>query len=139
MKVPRKTLGAAIGLAAITLLIVLLLVIVDYFAPAELQVDLNRPRFRLVRHRMILKDQAIELHWTRIRSWEFQPDESPPTFGQQVGGGHYSWEIVEPLGGMRFEEVLDYPEDYVVYQMDTRHMFPPQLPLRRAEAWATNR
>jgi hypothetical protein len=139
MKTPKKALAIAASLALATLAVVLLLVISDYFTPAEIQVDLNRPRFRLVRHRMILPDQTFEMNWTRINDWEFLPDEGPPIFGQRMSGARYSWEIKEPLGGMRFEEVLDYPEDYVVYQMNTRHLFKPNYPLRQAEAWATNR
>jgi len=134
----RELLRAAAYVIAAAGAIIVIIFITDCFAPAELQVDLNRPRFRLVRHRTILPDQAFELDWTRIRSWEFPPDEGPATFGQRMSGGRYSWEVIEPLGGMRFEEVLDYPSDYVVYQMHTRSMFKPSFPLRQAEAWATN-
>jgi hypothetical protein len=138
MKTPKNVVAIAVWLGLATLAGILVLIIIDYFTAAELQVDLKRPRFRLVRHRMILADQAFEMDWTQITSSEFTPDEGPPIFAQPVRGGRYSWVIMEPLGGMRLEEVLEYPEDYVVYQMDTSRMFKPTYKLRPADAWATN-
>jgi len=134
----RKGILVAACFVVLVVSLVLLLMVFDYLKPAELQVDLNRPRFRLVRQRMILPDQVFEMDWTRISRDEFPPDAGPPTYGQRVSGGRYSWVIMEPLGGERVEDIYDYPEDNVVYRMDTRSMFKPEFRLKPAEAWATN-
>ena len=103
----RKRILVATYLLVILASLILVLIVLDYLKPAELQVDLNRPRFRLVRQRMILPDQVFEMDWTRISRDEFPPDAGPPTYGKRVSEGRYSWVIMEPLGGERVEDIYD--------------------------------
>jgi hypothetical protein len=136
LRITRRTL-----LALAVLLVGVLLV--DYFSPAELQVDLNAPRFRLVRHRMILPDQEFGMEWAPATEWSESPSESPPIFGERTRGGVYAWEC---YGYSRFESLYDESgggtndvwirTNYGSYQMSTRQL-PPSLGvfLTRAE-WA---
>jgi hypothetical protein len=122
------------GLAFIRTALVLLaaaavfLLLIDYFTPAELQVDLNAPRFRLVRHRMILPDQEFEMEWKPSSKWQESLSDSTPIFGERTPGEIYAWEVQ----GTRFEtlysEALGDESDAWVrtnlgtYKRDTREL-----------------
>jgi hypothetical protein len=95
-------------LVAVAVIIIVLL-LRDYFAPAELQVDLNAPRFRLVRHRFILPDQEFEMQWTHISDWSEAVEESEPIFGERSRAGLYAWEVQGRV--MRRFETLYSEED----------------------------
>lgn len=93
----RKT-AAKAGIVCLGLLLVL-----DYVSPLQLQVDLNAPRFRIVRHRMIFPDQELEFNWKDIHSWADSPLESPPVFGERMPGGTFAWE----MNHRRFESLYE--------------------------------
>ena len=147
MKTRRELLRVVLVVMTAAAAAVLLLIIVDYFKPATLQVDLNAPRFRLVRHRMILPDQEYELEWKHMSTWTFPPSETAPVFGRTLSGGRYAWEIGGL--GMRFESIYRAAfegasdeflrTNIVVFQLNTRDMFDPDPRWRSAEHWATNR
>ena len=131
------------GVASLGAVVFLLLLAVDYFEPAELQLDLNRPRFRLVRHRLILPDQEYELEWKHVRDWAWPPSELRPIFGQNTRGGRYAWENSQT--GSRFEAIYgEFMSDEAmrtnvfVFQLNTRELFKSHGYWPSAEQWATN-
>ena len=141
----NAALTAALYLIVTAVLVVLVIIVINYFAPAHLQVDLNRPRFRLVRHRILLPDQEFSLEWKHINTWVFPPKDTSAVFGKTMLGGRYAWEI----GGlaMRFEDIyggeeFNYPsEEYLrtnlfSFDINTHDLDKADFPLRSAQDWA---
>src|SRR3989442_9860399 len=88
--------------------VVLLVVANDYLAPAQLEIDLNAPRFRLVRHRTFFPDQEFEMEWKHIARWAMPKSEVPAVFGERESGGFYAWELDT---GSRFESIYGTDEN----------------------------
>ena len=125
--------------------IVALVLAEDYFKPAELQVDLNAPRFRLVRHRKFFPDQSLEMEWKHSNRWAHPRSEYPAVFGQRAPGGFYAWELET---GFRFEGIYDKDENGYPYsdewlrtnifsfEISTRPLHNIHRPLESADKWA---
>jgi hypothetical protein len=119
----------------------------DYLTPAQLQIDLNAPRFRLVRHRSFFANESLEMEWKPSSRWAFPASETPAIFGQRTPGGFYAWELVD-IGGYRFEHIFDkdidgYPIQYEVlrtnyfsFALGTRWLHKVHRPLEPADDWA---
>ncbi len=124
---------------------VALVVVADYLAPAELQIDLNAPRFRLVRHRKFFPDEELQMEWKHSSRWAFPRSEVPAVFGQRETGGFYAWELET---GSRFESIYGtdengYPMPYeslrtnvFSFQISTRPLHKARWPLESSEKWA---
>ncbi len=124
---------------------VTLVVVADYLAPADLQIDLNAPRFRLVRHRKFFPDQEFEMEWKHSSRWAFPRSEEPAVFGEREPGGFYAWEL--DTGG-RFEGIYatdenGYPIPYEYlrtnifsFEISTRPLHKVNWPLESSEKWA---
>jgi hypothetical protein len=128
--------------------ILTLLLMADYFKPAELEVDLNVPRFRLVRRRIFFPDQSLEMEWKHSSRWSSPASEYPAVFGQKASGGFYAWEVET---GSRFESLYrtdenGFPIPYehlrtnvFSFEISTRPLHTVNQPLESAEKWAKRR
>ena len=106
-------------------LISIAVLLIDYFEPAVLQVDMNAPRIRLVRHRKMFPDQEYILEWQPRESLD--DDDDPILFGQKTDRGFYAWEIQQVRGFTEhfenyFEDLRDpawLRTNFIVYERNT--------------------
>ena len=135
---------AACALLVVASAVTACILLADYFEPAQLEVDVNSPRIRLVRRRAILPNQEFELEWKRSGEWTFST-ERPAVFGRRIQGGFYAWEIKGH--GSRFEDVyaeLHANDEWLrtnifVFELNTRDLIIETKRIVPAEAWARRR
>jgi hypothetical protein len=125
--------------------VVIFLLGADYLTPARLEIDVNAPRFRLVRRRKFFPDEELQMEWKRSGEWAFPASEVPAVFGQRAPAGFYAWEVET---GDRFESLYrgdeeDHPVPYewlrtnvFSFDVSTQPLHRPRRHLESAEEWA---